>query len=99
MFRFKGADIVVRTGSTKRESGGRVLRVKRFYLNPKYKKTKIDNDGALIELDSPIVFNENSQPIRLADREARPGEKALISGWGSLHFRLRARAQGPGYPV
>lgn len=70
-----------RTGSMKRESGGRVLRVKRFYLNPKYKKTKID----LIELDSQIVFNENSQPIRLTDREARPGEKALISGWGSLH--------------
>merc|ERR1712038_575401 len=60
--------------------------IKNFYKHPKWTgKVSIPSDIALIELASPVQFNEHVQTIALPNAEDKfEGESCMISGWGSI---------------
>jgi len=68
--------------------------VKRVIVHPKWtgdKETEMSNDIALIEVKTPIKFNQFVQPACLPDNVEQkvsaiyaPGTPTLISGWGEM---------------
>ncbi|XP_067635708.1 transmembrane protease serine 9-like [Eurosta solidaginis] len=72
----------VRVGSVQRAAGGQLLNVKRIIVNKSY--GNFLNDIALLELEEPLEFTKNIQPIEIADEEVPSGEDVIISGWGTL---------------
>ncbi|XP_050332589.1 serine protease SP24D-like [Bactrocera neohumeralis] len=72
----------VRVGSIQRTLGGQLLKLKRIIVHKGY--GNFLNDIALLELEKPLVFTENIQPIELAEEEVPSGEDVIISGWGRL---------------
>ncbi len=76
--------IRVRVGSTKSDSGGELIQVKRTIKHPKYDSETIDYDFALLELEKPIEFNEKKQIAKLIgkDEMVEDGTVCRISGWG-----------------
>ncbi|XP_028894100.1 chymotrypsin-2 [Zeugodacus cucurbitae] len=72
----------VRVGSIQRTIGGQLLKLKRIIVNKAY--GDFHNDIALLELEKPLVFTKNIQPIELAEEEVPSGENVIISGWGRL---------------
>ncbi|XP_054088503.1 serine protease SP24D-like [Zeugodacus cucurbitae] len=72
----------VRVGSIQRSIGGQVLKLKQIIVNKAYSDSL--NDVALLELEQPLVFTKDIQPIQLADAEVPSGEDVIISGWGRL---------------
>ncbi|XP_036319392.1 serine protease SP24D-like [Rhagoletis pomonella] len=73
----------VRVGSIQRTAGGKLLQLKRITVNKAY--GNFLNDVAVLELEQPLVFTDNIQPIELADEEVPVGEDVIISGWGRLY--------------
>ncbi|XP_071805784.1 trypsin-2-like [Asterias amurensis] len=45
----------------------------------------MDNDIALIHLDTPASMNSDVQAIGIASSEPKTGTELLVSGWGSTH--------------
>jgi len=68
--------------------------VKRVVVHPKWtgdREDEMSNDMALIELNTPMTFNEFVQPACLPDNVSsnpdglyQPGTPTLISGWGEM---------------
>uniref|UniRef100_A0AAR2LLU3 Suppressor of tumorigenicity 14 protein homolog n=1 Tax=Pygocentrus nattereri TaxID=42514 RepID=A0AAR2LLU3_PYGNA len=59
--------------------------VKQIISHPEYDPKTYDNDIALMELDSPVNFNQNIWPICLpaATHEFPAGQVVWITGWGA----------------
>uniref|UniRef100_A0A8D0HGB8 Coagulation factor IX n=1 Tax=Sphenodon punctatus TaxID=8508 RepID=A0A8D0HGB8_SPHPU len=92
-----GANLTVVAGeySTEDDDGKeQQRRVTNAILHPTYDaRNKYYNDIALLELDSPLEFNNYITPICIADKEftnnlLSHGE-GTVSGWGRLNFRGR----------
>ena len=61
--------------------------VKRIMIHPKFDRLRLDNDIALVELQSPVSFNSNIQPICLPNaNDDFTGRNAYISGWGHTKY-------------
>ena len=61
------------------------LRVKKVLVHPNYVGGTFDNDLALLELSSPVTFQEHILPICLPAEESNyAGGVATVAGWGSL---------------
>lgn len=75
----------VRVGSNKTDEGGWLVRVSRIISHENY-ATGLKNDIALLRLELPIIFDENSQPILLFEdfELSQTGGLAVVSGWGDL---------------
>ncbi|XP_014087500.2 serine protease SP24D [Bactrocera oleae] len=73
----------VRVGSIQRTVGGQLLKLKRIIVNKTYRNFL--NDVALLELEKPLVFTANIQPIEMAEEQVPTGEDVIISGWGRLY--------------
>ena len=59
--------------------------VKKVFVHPNYVGDTFDNDFALMELDSPVTFQEHILPICLPPEENDyVGGVATVAGWGSL---------------
>ncbi|XP_075972531.1 trypsin-like [Anticarsia gemmatalis] len=77
------ARIRLRVGSTRRDSGGRIVRVANVVVHPQYGRPRFDNDIAVLRLARPLTFDANIQPIRLpAIRQAVPLVRLTVTGWG-----------------
>lgn len=79
----------VRVGSSDYMSGGQLLVVYQILSNPRYQlMSEHDFDIALINV-SPMSFNQNVQPIRLAGSGQVPavGSTLWVSGWGHQYFQ------------
>ncbi|XP_045780402.1 achelase-2-like [Maniola jurtina] len=76
----------VRVGSTRYNSGGRVINVIRFIINPGYNPVTIDNDIGLIKVAAPIRFSATVQPANLAPANlVIPDDLIVITiGWGAV---------------
>jgi trypsin len=74
----------IRTGSSHKGEGGQVYRVLNVINHPLYDEDTTDYDIALLELAEPIVINENTAAIELAeeDEDAMVDDLAIVSGWG-----------------
>ncbi|MCB5181922.1 S1 family peptidase [Streptomyces antimicrobicus] len=74
---------IVRIGSEERKAGGTVRRIERTVVHPGYVngdgKAPNKDDIALVRLDRPV----REQPVRIAERSARPGTPTRILGFGT----------------
>lgn len=83
----KADQIQVYSGSINLKRGGKVSNVKSIYEHQGYSERTLDNDIALIELEQPIQFSDDSNPIELVNDEVNnelqtPGQRVTVSGWG-----------------
>jgi trypsin len=79
----------VRVGSSVNSAGGRVYQVKRIISHEHYNEDTIDYDISLLELVEPIVFNDKTSIVGLAEQDDcfEADEEAVVSGWGdTLNF-------------
>ncbi|XP_050362502.1 trypsin-like [Nymphalis io] len=75
--------IRLRVGSTRRDSGGRIVRVSAVTVHPQYGQPQFDHDIAALRLSQPLVFGPAIQPIRLPrPRQAVPLVRLTVTGWG-----------------
>ena len=69
--------------------GGTVYDAAEIISHPNYNSNSMNNDIALIRLENPITFNNNTQPVVLmCDQQVAlgvedPGQMSWISGWGN----------------
>ncbi|XP_023230910.1 transmembrane protease serine 9-like [Centruroides sculpturatus] len=60
-------------------------KVKRMIVHRQYNSQTLENDLALLELESPVRFQSHIIPICLPDRwEDFTGQIAYVTGWGKL---------------
>ncbi|RSM63679.1 serine protease [Amycolatopsis sp. WAC 01376] len=74
----------VRVGSKDRTQGGEAAKVVKIVVHPGWQwaagaPDKPVNDVALLQLDHAV----NVQPIQLAGRAAKPGDRVMLYGWGA----------------
>ncbi|XP_026491489.1 trypsin-like [Vanessa tameamea] len=75
--------IRLRVGSTRRDSGGRIVSVSAVTVHPQYGQPQFDHDIAALRLSQPLVFGPAIQPIRLPrPRQAVPLVRLTVTGWG-----------------
>ncbi|KAF9411510.1 hypothetical protein HW555_009702 [Spodoptera exigua] len=75
--------IRLRVGSTRRDSGGRIVRVANVTVHPQYGRPQFDNDIAALRLARPLTFNANIRAIRLPQpRQPVPLVRLTVTGWG-----------------
>ncbi|XP_017051290.1 trypsin-1 [Drosophila ficusphila] len=77
----------IRAGSSEWAQGGSYIRVKRIVPHPKFHEpTRMNNDIAIVQLQQPLVYSEEIQPINLVSTQNRiqPTAQLFVSGWGSL---------------
>lgn len=68
-------------------SGGATIRlIRRILLHPKYDQFTSDYDIALLELSSPVAFNDLVQPVCVPSPSHTfpTGTSCYVTGWGVL---------------
>ena len=55
---------------------------KRFTIHPGYDKEMTFTDIAIIELESPLTWTDDVQPICLPSRDVKEGDVFTVIGWG-----------------
>lgn len=61
--------------------------VRRVIVHRQYDAATFANDLALLELDSPVAFDEHIVPICMPrDKEDFTGRMATVTGWGRLKY-------------
>ncbi|XP_048362084.1 coagulation factor VII-like [Sphaerodactylus townsendi] len=78
-----------------RERDEQKVRVRQFWQHPQYDPDNFNNDIALIQLTSNVVFSQNVLSIclpnpNLATLLTEKGTVGLVSGWGSTHVKGRS---------
>ena len=74
--------------------------VRRVIVHRQYDAATFANDIALLELDSPVAFDEHIVPICMPkDKEDFRGRVATVTGWGRLkygkpHFLKKGGGEG-----
>jgi len=53
-----------------------------------HKAARFDADVAVIELPSPLTFNDYVQPICLPSSPVAAGTNCVITGWGNTQSKL-----------
>lgn len=63
-------------------------KVKRIISHPMFSPLDLEDDIALIELDKPLEFGPNIQPICLPNKNADfTRQEGIVSGWGFTAYR------------
>lgn len=66
------------------------LKTQKVIAHPKYDSKALENDLALIKLETPVHYINEIQPICLPSRdEDFSTEEGYVSGWGVLSFKNR----------
>jgi secreted trypsin-like serine protease len=63
-------------------TGLRMHNVQRIFVHERWNPVVINEDIALLQLQSPVQFDTHAQPICLPARDAMAGEMATLVGWG-----------------
>lgn len=67
--------------------------VKRVIVHRQYDAATFENDIALLELESPVSYDQHIVPICMPDDEDDfTGRMAVVTGWGRLKYGERARS-------
>ncbi|CAK1548126.1 unnamed protein product [Leptosia nina] len=77
-------EIIIVVGTNSRTQGGDKYYVKQAIRNDDYDNVDLTNDIGLIEVTKDIQFNDKVQPISLPDKDVKPGDNVLITGWGRV---------------
>lgn len=78
--RYEKSAIEFRVGSSKYDSGGQVLETEDVIYHENYTGSW-DYDIAVVRVKQ-IRFNQRAKPIPMATKNAQPGLKVEVSGWG-----------------
>jgi len=57
-------------------------KVKRIIVHPGWSRQTLNNDIAMLVLQTPIMFNKNVSPVCLPNADPPVGTKCFITGWG-----------------
>jgi len=64
--------------------------VKRVIVHRQYEAATFENDIALLELESPVSYDQHIVPICMPDEEDDfTGRMAVVTGWGRLKYGER----------
>ncbi|KAH8378200.1 hypothetical protein KR093_010014 [Drosophila rubida] len=82
----------VRIGSTRKESGGVLVPIKRVHRHPKYNPQIIDYDFAVLELQSYNATNVTQAFVQLPEQndDIADGTLVTISGWGNTQSAVES---------
>lgn len=71
---------------TRGSTGAATRLIRRILLHPQYDQFTSDYDIALLELSSPVFFNELVQPVCVpaASHVFITGTSCFVTGWGVL---------------
>ena len=86
-------ELRLRVGLIDREAPGAAAQtrgVRRAVVHPSFSLVDLDHDVALLQLDAPLTFNANVQPIGIRSSDAPVGTNAIVSGWGRPVAAVRA---------
>lgn len=62
-------------------------KVRRIVVHPEFDRVRLENDIALVELDSAVTFSRNVQPICLPRaNDDFADQSAFVSGWGRTDY-------------
>lgn len=100
----KASDIAILVGNSLNNETPQTNNVKRIIMNPEYDRNTLDYDFAILELVTPLAFNERVESIPLANEndDLFDGSMCLVSGWGEtnrLIFVGRHRLRGVEVPI
>merc|ERR1712156_395011 len=79
----------IRAGSVNRKSGGQVRNIAQVMNNIQYNPNTLENDFAILKLDSPLELNDDVKPACLPTSSdyldvSSTEEECFTSGWGTL---------------
>jgi secreted trypsin-like serine protease len=84
------SQIVVSTGVNMLGPGARRIKVTRLIAHPQYAGATHDYDIALIELATPLVFDDRTKAATLIsaqdDAALQPGSPLTVTGWGATQM-------------
>ena len=75
-------DVLVYTDKTSRFSNSGTPHTGTLTIHPAYNTNNLDNDVAIVVLDSPVTFSETVRPACLNRNPIGTGTDLRISGWG-----------------
>lgn len=71
--------------------------VKRVIVHRQYDQATFENDIALLELESPVSYDQHIVPICMPDDDDDfTGRMASVTGWGRLKYGKSRRAADRG---
>lgn len=72
-------------GSIQRLTGGQLIPLSQVIIHKDYSSSSAAgaNDLALLQLQTPVILNDNTKPIDLATARPAAGVQVTFSGWGS----------------
>ena len=82
-------NLFVRVGSNYTTTGGSLVKVKNSTCHDDFNFDTYDYDICLLELEEPLKFNDNIQPVELAEEEPKGGEIGIVAGWGTLSVKKK----------
>jgi len=68
------------------EGTEQVRNVKSIKIHPEYLHKTMENDICLLELDSPLTFDDNVAGVNLPSQNQQFTDKGTVSGWGTLDY-------------
>ena len=84
----KPQQLKVATGTVLVDEGD-LYDVEKIVIHEKYtgkEESSLIHDIALLRTSNDIKFNENAQPVALATPDHPMPSKAMVSGWGYIHY-------------
>lgn len=74
----------LRVGSTYYGTGGSIVNVRGMIIHPNFDLNTLDYDFGLLELEKPLIFNENISAIRLPQQDEPIPDSTYckVTGWG-----------------
>lgn len=75
-------DLRVRSGSSYIDQGGTIHAVSNIILHENYNPTTSDFDLAVLKVNPPFKYDNETQPLTIAKDDSTKNDFGLVAGWG-----------------
>uniref|UniRef100_A0A182QQJ2 Peptidase S1 domain-containing protein n=1 Tax=Anopheles farauti TaxID=69004 RepID=A0A182QQJ2_9DIPT len=86
------SEITLYGGSTSQRSGGIVFQAEEIVIHPKYRKSPMDYDVAIVGVETPFTGYKNIAPVALQDVDLPSSSGPTMcyaAGWGLTNYQLK----------